>query len=185
MMLKYRYRAGQANAATRRGTGEENMTVETAGANEPQSHAALSHLDAVARGAQDFLLLAGRILIGWIFVQSGWRKLMDISGFVATMPRRGLPDFLGYVAPFVEFFGGLAVLLGCATRYAAVLMLLFTIIASFSSHRYWDFTDPAQRSTQHTQFWKNVSMMGGIVLLFVAGAGRLSLDHLLRRFGRT
>jgi putative oxidoreductase len=160
------------------------MAVRTAGANNAQSHAALSHLDGVATATQDFLLLAGRILLGWIFIQSGWRKLMDVPGFVATMPRRGLPDFLGYVAPPVEFFGGLAILLGCATRYAAVLILLFTIIATFSSHRYWDFADPAQRSAQHTQFWKNVSMMGGIVLLFVTGAGRFSVDWLLRRTGR-
>ena len=160
------------------------MTEQTAGTNAPQSHAALSRLDGVAAAGHDFLMLAGRILIGWIFVQSGWRKLMDIPAFVATMPRRGLPGFMGYVAPPVEYFGGLAVLFGCATRYAALLMLLFTIIASFSSHRYWDFTDPAQRSAQHTQFWKNVSMMGGMVLLFVTGGGRLSLDFLLRRSAR-
>ena len=157
------------------------MATQTEDAHEPQSHAALSQLDGVATGARDFLLLAGRILIGWIFVQSGWRKLMDIPAFVATMPRRGLPGFMGYVAPPVEFLGGLAVLTGCATRYAALLMLLFTAIASFSSHRYWDFTDAAQRGAQHTQFWKNVSMMGGMVLLFVTGGGRFSLDALLRR----
>jgi putative oxidoreductase len=154
------------------------MTVYRAGTNQPQSHAALSQLDGVAAAGQDFLLLAGRI-IGWIFVESGWRKLMDIPAFVATMPRRGLPWFMGYVAPPVEFFGGLALLLGFATRYAALLMLAFTIIATFSSHRFWDVPD-AQRAQQHTQFWKNVTMMGGIVLLFVTAAGRFSIDYLLR-----
>jgi putative oxidoreductase len=156
------------------------MTVQAAGTNQPQSHAALSRLDGVAAAGQDFLLLAGRIMIGWIFVESGWRKLMDIPAFVATMPRRGLPSLMGYIAPPVEFFGGLALLLGFATRYAALLMLVFTIIATFSSHRYWD-VPAAQRAQQHTQFWKNMSMMGGIVLLFVTGAGRISLDYLLRR----
>jgi putative oxidoreductase len=156
------------------------MTVQRAGTNQPQSHAALSQLDGVATAGQDFLLLAGRIMIGWIFVESGWRKLMDVPAFVATMPRRGLPAFMGYIAPPVEFIGGLAVLFGFATRYAALLLLLFTIIATFSSHRYWDFTERAQRAQQHTQFWKNVSMMGGIVLLFVTAAGRFSLDYLLR-----
>ncbi len=60
-------------------------------------------------------------------------------------------------------------------------MLLFIIIASFSSHRYWDFADATQRAQQHGQFWKNVSMMGGQVLLFVTGAGRWSVDWLLAR----
>jgi len=153
------------------------------GTSKPQSSAPwiLSRADGLAAHAQDVLLLLGRVLLGWIFVQSGWGKLMDIPGFVATLPRRGLPDLLGYIAPPVEFIGGLLILFGLATRYTALLMLLFIIIASFSSHRYWDFTDAAQRQQQHTHFWKNVSMMGGQILLFVAGAGRYSLDRLLMR----
>jgi putative oxidoreductase len=140
-----------------------------------------SHADGFAAQWQDFVLLLGRLLLGWIFVQSGWRKLMDIPGFVASMPRRGLPEIMGYIAPPVEFVGGLLLLLGFATRYTALVMLLFIIIASFSSHRYWDFADATQRGQQHTQFWKNVSMMGGQVLLFVTGAGRWSVDWLLSR----
>ncbi len=153
------------------------------GASGPESSAPwiFSRADGLAAASQDFLLLLGRVLLGWIFVQSGWRKLIDIPAFVVTMPRRGLPDVLGYVAPPVEFIGGLFLLFGVATRYTALLMLLFIIIASFSSHRYWDFTDAAQRQQQHTQFWKNVSMMGGQVLLFLTGAGRYSVDRLLSR----
>jgi putative oxidoreductase len=158
----------------------ENMSVETSGS-QPSSLSILSYTDALAARSQDFLLLLGRVLLGWIFVQSGWRKLMDIPAFVATMPRRGLPDVLGWIAPPVEFVGGLMILLGLGTRYAALLILLFTIIATFSSHRYWDFADAAQRQQQHTQFWKNVSMMGGQVLLFITSAGRCSLDWLLAR----
>jgi putative oxidoreductase len=154
------------------------MSVETS---TPQSPWILSQVDGVAARSQDVLLLLGRVLLGWIFVQSGWRKLMDVPAFVAAMPRRGLPDFLGYVAPPVEFIGGLMILFGVATRYAALLILLFTIIATFSSHRYWDFADPMQRQQQHTQFWKNISMMGGQILLFLTGAGRYSVDRLLSR----
>ncbi len=140
----------------------------------------LSHTDKLAAQWTDFLLLVGRVLMGWIFVSSGWRKMMDIPGFVATMPRRGLPDFLGYIAPFVEFIGGLCLLAGLATRYASLVLLLFVIIASFSSHRYWA-VEPAQVANQSSHFWKNVSMKGGLVLLFITGAGRLSLDWMLGR----
>jgi putative oxidoreductase len=136
--------------------------------------------DRIATQWQDFLLLIARVLLGWIFVSSGWRKLMDIPGFVKTMPRRDLPDFLGYVAPPVEFFGGLCLLLGFATRYVSLVMLLFIIIASFSSHRYWS-ADKAQVANQSSHFWKNVSMMGGTILLFITGAGRYALDAVLQR----
>jgi putative oxidoreductase len=160
--------------------GGKEMSVDTY---NPESSGPwiLSRTDGVAAASQDVLLVLGRVLLGWIFVQSGWRKLMDIPAFVATIPRRGLPDFLGYVAPPVEFVGGLFILFGLATRYTALLMLLFIIIASFSSHRYWTFTDAAQLQQQHSHFWKNVSMMGGQVLLFLTGAGRYSVDRLLMR----
>jgi putative oxidoreductase len=141
----------------------------------------LSHTDKLAASMQDLLLLAGRILLGWIFISSGWRKLMDIPGFVKTMPRRDLPELLGYIAPPVEFIGGVCLVAGLATRYASLLMLLFVIIATFSSHRYWNVTDPAQYGNQNSHFWKNVSMMGGLVLMFIAGAGRHALDRMLLR----
>ena len=140
----------------------------------------LTGADGLAAAWQDFLLLVGRVLLGWIFISSGWRKLMDIPAFVTTMPRRGLPDFLGYVAPPVEFIGGLCLVLGFATRYASLVMLLFVIIASFSSHRYWA-ADAAQYANQSSHFWKNVSMKGGLVLLFIIGAGRYAIDAMLLR----
>ena len=104
----------------------------------------LTHTDGLAAQWQDFLLLVGRVLIGWIFILSGWRKLMDIPAFVASMPRRDLPDVLGYIAPFVEFIGGILIVAGFATRYAALVMLLFVIIATFSSHRYWAYPEAQQ-----------------------------------------
>ena len=69
---------------------------------------------------------------------------------------------------------------GLATRYASLVILLFIIIASFSSHRYWA-SEPAQVANQSSHFWKNVSMMGGTVLLFITGAGRYALDAVLQR----
>jgi uncharacterized membrane protein YphA (DoxX/SURF4 family) len=48
----------------------------------------------------------------------------------------------------VEFFGGIALILGLATRYAVALLLLFVIIVTFSSHRYWEFAEAAARRAQ-------------------------------------
>src|SRR5215468_2217593 len=98
--------------------------------------------------------------MGWIFVRSGLGKVMDINPFITSISGRGLPGWLGYVAAPVEFFGGIALILGLATRYAAALLLLFVIIATLSSHRYWEFTEPAARRAQDTNFYKNLAMMG-------------------------
>ena len=151
----------------------------------PSSHPMLSCADRCAAAWQDFLILFGRLLLGWIFMQSGWRKLMDMPAFIkSSLTDRGVPvsiaDFLGYVAAPLEFVGGVCILLGFATRYAALAIFAFTIAATLIGHRYWEFTGPAYRA-QNTQFWKNVSMMGGQILLFVTAGGRFSIDALLRR----
>jgi putative oxidoreductase len=150
------------------------MSVETMGTSAvPQTMPAV---------LQDFLLLVGRVLIGWIFVRSGWGKVMDLHTFAATMPSRGgLPVWLGYVAGPVEVVGGAAVMLGWYTRWAALLMLIFTVFATFSSHRYWEFTEAAARRAQDINFYKNVAIMGGFFFLMVSGGGRWSLDGILRK----
>jgi len=149
---------------------------------EMSSHPALSYTDRVAASTADAVLLLGRILMAYIFIRSGWGKLMDMGAFAASMPgRSGLPPWLAYVAAPVEFFGGLALLLGLGTRYVALLMFLFVLIAALSSHRYWTFTDAAQARNQNSHFYKNISMMGGLLFLFVAGPGRFSIDHWLGR----
>ena len=140
----------------------------------------LSCTDGVATAWQDFLLLVARVMFGLIFIIYGWEHLMDIPAFAQTMPRRDLPIFLGYVSPFVEFIGGVLLVLGFGTRYAALVLLLFMIVATFSSHRYWNYP-AAQQGNQMAHFWKNIAMIGGNVVLFVTGGGRFAVDRMLVR----
>src|ERR1700737_3722989 len=88
---------------------------------DASSHPYLSYTDGLANAWYDFVLLTGRVLLGWIYVQSGWGKMWDISGFAAKIASRGLPEFLGYMAAPVELFGGVALVLRFATGYAALL----------------------------------------------------------------
>jgi putative oxidoreductase len=88
---------------------------------------------------------------------------------------------LAYIAVPAEFFGGIALILGLATRYVVIVMIVFMLVATFSSHRYWEFTDAAVRRAQDSSFYKNLSMLGGFLFLFVAGSGRLSVDASLRK----
>jgi len=129
----------------------------------------------------DAIILAARVMIGLIFVMSGWAKLMNFGGAVAGIAKRGVPEALAYLAPPVEFFGGVAIVLGMFTEAAAILMVVFTIIATATSHRYWQYADPALYRAQNTNFWKNMTMMGGMLLLFVTTGGRWSIDALIRR----
>ena len=85
--------------------------------------------DALAANTADFLLLCGRILLAWIFINSGYGKLFvgGIEAYSKTFPGRGLPPMLAYIAVPAEFFGGVLLLLGLATRYVVgVIMTLIT-----------------------------------------------------------
>ena len=128
----------------------------------------------------DALLLVGRILLGWIFVRSGFPKLFDIPGVATSFPGRGIPAFMAYISVPFEFFGGVALILGLATRYVVIGFVIFILVATFSSHRYWEFP-AAQQVVQAGNFYKNLAMLGGFLALFVTGAGTLSIDNWLRR----
>ena len=147
----------------------------------PSSHPALSYADNFAQSTSDMLLLVGRVLLAWLFVRYGFGKIFTLDAYAATLPPRGIPAWLVYVAVPVEFLGGLAIILGIATRYAAVLLMLFLIVATAASHRYWEFAPGPQLNAQTGNFFKNLSIFGGFVLLFVTGAGRFSLDYWLGR----
>lgn len=141
----------------------------------------LTPADNVAARWGDFLVLVGRVLIGWIFIRYGWEQIQDIPRFAdVSFERRGVPGFLAYVAAPVDLIGGVALVLGLGTRYVAPIMLVFTIVATLISHKFW--TLPAEQvRNQEAHFWRNVTLMGGLIILFVHGAGRLALDRMFVR----
>jgi putative oxidoreductase len=147
----------------------------------PASPPARSGIDGFARRYRDGLLVLGRILLGGIFVLSGYGKLMGLSAFAASLERNGVPfaSVMALIGAPVEFFGGLAIVLGIETRYAAVLMILFVIAATLISHRFWEYQDAA-RQMQQTNFSKNMAIIGAFVLLFVQGGGRFAVARLWR-----
>jgi len=133
--------------------------------------------------SDDVILLLGRLALGVIFVKSGLQKLLALSAFAASLAGRGVPQssFWAVVGATVEVVGGIMIVTGLKTRYASALMILFVIVATGISHRYWEFADAAARRAQESQFFKNLSILGGFLVLYVSGSGRFSLDALLGR----
>jgi putative oxidoreductase len=130
----------------------------------------------------DIIHLLGRVALGAIFVKSGLQKLMTLSAFAASLAGRGIPASSTWAAigATVECVGGILIVTGFRTREASLLMVLFVIVATAISHRYWEYAEAARR-LQESQFFKNLSIIGGFLLLHVAGAGRFSLDGWFRR----
>ena len=153
------------------------MSVQSGARTSGQAAGAETAMD---RG--DLWRLVGRILLGGIFVISGYGKLMGLAAFAASLEKNGVP-YASAVAPVgasVEFFGGLAIVLGVEVRAAALLMIAFVIVATLISHRFWELEDAARRA-QVTQFSKNVAIIGGFVLLHAAGGGRWAVERLWHR----
>src|SRR5664279_757588 len=96
--------------------------------NDRSSHPALSYADGLAASSADILLLIARVLLAWVFVRSGFGKMFTMDTVAAGYMARGIPAFIAYLAIPVEFFGGLALMFGFATRYMAILMFAFTLI---------------------------------------------------------
>jgi putative oxidoreductase len=137
--------------------------------------------DGIAVRHHDTLLLLGRLVLASIFISSGFEKLMALDGFAANLASKGVP-LVAIFAPLgacVEFFGGLAVALGFASRASALLMIIFVMTATAISHRYWEFNGSA-RVAQVINFEKNLCIIGGFIMLFAAGAGRMSVERLWR-----
>jgi putative oxidoreductase len=134
------------------------------------------------RTAPDVALLLGRIALSVLFIPGGFSKLMNLAGFTAMLQKQGVPyaDVLAPIGAGVEFLGGIAAAIGFQTRLAAVLLMLFTIIATLIAHRFWEF-EGAARQMQQGQFFKNLAIVGGFLALWVSGGGRYALDYLWRR----
>ena len=122
-------------------------------------------------------MLVGRILLALVFLVAGWRKLMALAGTAGYFAKLGLPmpEVLAWVAIVIELGGAILLIVGWQTRFAALLLALFTVIAAFAAHRFWEF-DAAQQANQMNHFLKNLAIVGGMIILAATGPGALSVD---------
>jgi putative oxidoreductase len=122
--------------------------------------------------------LAGRILIVVIFLMSGINKLMNPAGTIQTIASKHLPapEVLGYAAIAVEVLAPLLIIIGYRTRLAALALALFVAIITPIFHDYWNVADAAAYMGQYLNFWKNIAILGGLLVLAGLGGGGWSLD---------
>ena len=127
----------------------------------------------------DEVILAARLFLAALFLIFGWRKLRDYSGTVNQIVQDGvpMPGLAAAVAIFMELPVALAVAVGAFTRPSAVLLALYTLGTSLIEHRYWSATGADQLGSMEG-FYKNLSIMGGFLLLYITGAGKYSIDAL-------
>lgn len=126
-------------------------------------------------GAGPIVFLA-RLLFVLIFIMSGPRHFL--SQTIAYAASQGVP-MASIAVPFsgvLAFVGGLSIVLGYRAKLGAWLIVLFLVGVTPMIHKFWVVTDPMMYQMQFVMFMKNVSMLGGALLITQFGSGPWSLD---------
>lgn len=122
--------------------------------------------------------LIGRVLLAALFLWSGLGKITGFEGTVGYMEAYGMPMasvlLVGAIA--VEIGGGLLLLLGWQARLGSALLIAFTIPATLIFHNFWAL-EGMEQQMQQIMFFKNLAIIGGLLLVVGRGAGPLSLDR--------
>jgi putative oxidoreductase len=122
------------------------------------------------------VVLLGRVLFGLIFVMAGANNFG--SQTIAFAASQGVP-FASIAVPLsgvIALAGGLSILLGYRAKIGAWLLVLFLACVTPMMHKFWAVTDPMMQQMQMIMFMKNLSMLGGALLISQFGAGPWSLD---------
>jgi putative oxidoreductase len=116
-----------------------------------------------------------------LFVVFGWQKLTGYSGTIAYFAQGGVPfpSLAAPIAVIMELGVALAIVLGLFTRPLAILLGLYTFATAILGHHFWTMSG-AEQVDNEIHFLKNVSIMAGLFLLYLTGAGRFSLDEKLK-----
>ena len=136
-------------------------------------------------GTRNLTAVAGRFLLAVIFVLSGFGKLTNLSGTAGFMEHAGIPHGLVYpgllASIAVELGFGVLLMIGFRARMAAVVMFLWFIPVTILFHvlPYREAAahgDAMAAMGQQINFMKNISIMGGLLLIMSFGSGVWSVD---------
>jgi putative oxidoreductase len=149
--------------------------------------------DAQERTTMNAAYTLGRILIPLVFIVSGIQKLMNVESIAKMLADNnvpvpdeivpylgGMPKFqaAGYLVAAVEVICGLMILIGLKARWAALVLVVFTAGTIFFVHHFWDMPGEAF-SSNLSDALKNLSIMGGLLLIASVGAGPGGMDRRL------
>ncbi|MGY8892747.1 MAG: DoxX family protein [Burkholderiales bacterium] len=116
--------------------------------------------------------LTGRILLAALFIPAGISKIVGFEGTVGYIASVGLPlaTLAAITAIVVELIAGLALLVGYRIKLAAVILAVFTLVATVLFHNFWAM--PADQAyMQQLMFMKNIAVVGGLLMVAALGGG--------------
>lgn len=133
----------------------------------------------------DYTQAIGRVLVSAVFIVFGYLQFTHIGNYItnpAIMKVAGLtggilsPTILAYLVAAIDLIGGILILAGYQTRWAAIVLIVFIVLTLVFVHTFWTMDGPARAANQ-AHFYKNLAIIGALLFLINGGAGNCSLDH--------
>jgi putative oxidoreductase len=131
-----------------------------------------------------YAVLAGRQLFSVIFIIASAGHFNPRTIEAAAAHGVPLPDLVVPLSGIIALLGGLSVLLGFQTRLGAWLLVIFLVPVTVVMHNFWSVSDPMALQIEKAMFMKNITMLGGALVISYFGAGPLSLDALMSQRNR-
>jgi putative oxidoreductase len=129
--------------------------------------------------SEDWALLMGRLFVAALFLPSGFNKLISFSAFAASLGAKGVPypAVAAGILIAAEFLGPLALIVGLWPRWTAVVLIGFTAVTIWTTHRNLGF-GTVLRPRQFVEFYESLAIMGGLLFYFASGPGGWSRTSL-------
>ncbi|MDL2141691.1 DoxX family protein [Flavobacterium tructae] len=121
--------------------------------------------------------LLGRFLFSLIFIISGFSHFSAPTISYAASKGVLMPEILVPFSGIMALVGAFSILLGYKAKFGAVIIILFLVPVTFTMHQFWNVTDAMQHQLEFVMFLKNLSMLGGAILIAIWGSGPYSLDE--------
>jgi len=114
-----------------------------------------------------YLFLLGRVLLGGYFIMNGYNHIKNLNALTGYAQSKGVPTpkMAVFVTGLMLLLGGAGVLLGVFVEFSITLLSIFLIGVTFKMHKYWEVTDPMMQMGERVNFYKNLGLLGGVLML--------------------
>ena len=120
----------------------------------------------------DILFLIGRLIFGGYFLMNAWNHFTHLDGLTGYAQAKGVPS--PRVAVFgsgvLLMLGGLGIVFGIAPEASLALLIIFLVPVTFKMHAFWKETDPTARMQELLHFYKNLALVGALLMLYAIPA---------------
>lgn len=128
-------------------------------------------------------VLLGRLLLGTYFTLPGVQKITNFEMMSQYMSKHDVP-LISILLPLtivLQIAGGLALIVGFKGKFAAFILAGLTLIISIYMHNFWDLPEGGNVQHETQNFFKNMGIMAGLLMVFALGTGKFSLDNKLAK----